>query len=216
MPTTWLSFRVFINPADPERIGDIEDYIALLREVVHPLIAEFEPVIGRYHFQLFVGPYQYYPEDGGVLNPIGVQPNDIVQFIRLRIEADAAQEWAIHDRLLMLCQEAPSCRGWERPALPYHPQAELGKRFGPTRVDAVAELLHGASRLALLFATDGEPYDPTTGQGGGAGVMHLLSSTLRYVVPGYVYENGMYHRMPLPCVVMDWQRELRYTSYPLP
>ena len=217
MPTNWLACRIFMNPADPDHVGAVDDYMALLRQVVHPLLTAFAPAIGRYYFQMYVGPYQYHPEEGGVVVPLGVPPDAVVAFIRLRVEVEADQAQALDGRLAALCREAPACRGQEVPTLPYDPYAELGQRFGPTRVEAVADLLHAASRLALLFATDGQPYDPTPyAQGGAAGVMHLLGITLRYIVPGFLFEGGMYHRMPLPCVVLDWDRELRYTSYPLP
>ncbi|MBI4497021.1 MAG: hypothetical protein HY689_03860 [Chloroflexi bacterium] len=217
MPTRWLSYRIFMNPADPSHVGAVDDYVALLRQVVHPLLTDFAAAVKRYAFQVYAGPYGYHHEEGGVVAPLGMPPHEVVQLLRLRLEVDEDTARALHDRLDALCRAAPACRGWEVPAALYDPAAELGRRFGPTRVEAVADLLHAASRLALLFATDGQPYDPSpNAQGGSAGVMHLLSSTLRYIVPGFLFEGGMYHRMPLPCVVLDWDRELRYTSYPLP
>ena len=213
----WQAYRLFIIPSDPEQVGAVEDYIALLQQVVQPLVTEYAAAVSRYHFQQLVGPYRFFPEDGGVHTPVGAAPDEVVHFVRLCVEVQDDQADSLFDRLAALCQEAPSCAGGEIPLQAYDPQGDLGRRFGPGRVEAVLEVLHGASRLALSFAAGSEPYDPTqNGQGGAAGLMHLLGSTLRYVVPGYLFENGMYHRMPLPCVVLDWQRELRYTSYPLP
>ena len=217
MPVSWCSYRIFVRPADTDQAGAIDDYIALLREVVAPLLTESAPTLGRYYFQQFIGPYRFSLEDRGVTEPIGVAPDDVVHFVRLCVEADDYRAAEMFDRLTSLCGASTASLGVEVPSRAYDPSDDLGRRFGLTRADAVVETLQGASKLALLFATDGEPYDPTpNGQGGAAGLMHLLGLTLRYSVPGFLFENGMYHRMPLPCIVLDWQRELRYTSYPLP
>ncbi len=175
--TDWRQYRIFARVTDK---GTVADYGELLRQVVSPLVTEFDSELEHFHVLAYANRYGTEAEE--VTDRLQLDDDDWVSFIRLRLGVrNTGQQ--LEDRLRFLCQEAPGCAGLEAPMLAYNPDADLGGRFGATRTTLVMNIMEAASRLALAYATDGQPYDPhPQGQGGTGGVVHLVANTLQYSI----------------------------------
>jgi len=186
MADTWLYYRIFVNPSDS---GHLADYTSLLRDVVHPVITTFRPHIRHFHFFRYAGAYKDHAE--GVEKPLAAAPEEWVHFIRLRVLVEDEQAAQLHSLLQELRQKSGVCKGIEIPTAVYDIEADIGARFGNTRTWEVANLIQAAATLALAYASDGQEYDPhPQGQGGTAGLIHLVANTLFYQVNVYRTDWG--------------------------
>ena len=203
MAYEWIYHRIFMKPHGNDVQAAFEDYKSLLREVVHPVVTEFESPIRHFHFLRYANGYDSLTYTDRVEKPLNI-PKENVHFIRLRIEVDAHQKASLVSRLQFLYRQCACCRGFETTHDGYDIHADLGTRFGKTRTQEVKDLLQAASALALKYATDGEEYDPHPEKPGGvAGVMHLMGNILLYI-----------WAVDASIRVWDWQRPRRVTTGP--
>jgi hypothetical protein len=158
-----------------------KDYFTLLNDVINP-ITEGLDGIEKFFF------FRYH--------------HDNLHYIRLRINAHKS----IHKVIKYMFDKEVS---WnhiiKHEDSDYDEVEDIVGRFGQTRYKEIIDMCELASKLALSFASGKETYDPhPKGQGGVAGIVHLISNTLNYKVkldPNDIYE------------VQDWDRiSKRYGS----
>ena len=186
--SAWLEYRIFIR----KYLSPAEDYALLLKQAIAPLVSQFEPQIRQFHFLRYQGLY------GSASEPVDQRlffaDSDPVHFLRLRMEVAANAVEEIEAQARELSVQANIGLGLEKPLAACDVQPDLARQFGATRVPLVLRFLESASRLALVYATDGEPYDPDPGGDGGvAGILHLAANTLSYDLYGGAQQD--WHRL---------------------
>ncbi|MBL8154675.1 MAG: hypothetical protein JNM70_10875 [Anaerolineae bacterium] len=178
--TVWIYYRLFL--LEP---GNFGHFLSLLNDVVSPTVEQYAHAISHFHFFRYAGTYEMHVEgDRNVTNRLSdVSDDDFVEFIRLRIQVQPEIAQQVRDTLLSLASKSAAIRGCEEPSTPYDAIRDLGGRFGRERTPLVMNLLEASARLALDYAKEKEPFDPSPNkQGGSRGLVHLVSNTLQYQI----------------------------------
>lgn len=144
----WLYYRIYARPIQ-------EWYHNLLKEIVRPLISENEQLIDSFFFFRYHHGYGVKPWDGIEAKEPKFKEGEEVWFIRLRVLTEEENLKALEEKLNGFIIRSPTALEFE-PCI-YNEKADLGERFGKSRVELVRKYLEYASRLTLSLLD--EPKD---------------------------------------------------------
>lgn len=167
----WLYYRIYAKPFQ-------DWYSNLLKEVVRPFIQKNEKLIDsffffQYHHKYGIPPYESEIE----AKEQKFKKGDEVWFIRLRVLAEQENLKILNDSLNKYMDKSQTILDKEKCS--YNEKADLGGRFGETRIELIHKYLEYASRITLSLLD--EPKDKAYLEK-ISGLIHLPSNMLDYAI----------------------------------
>ena len=151
---------------------EVQRYFDLIRDVIAPL-----DLVNCPHFHFF-----RYCDDKD-------------HYIRLRVISSDIKHVNIKKSLKDAISKG-QIKSFEKKE--YDLQEDISVRFGIDKTAEICHLINTSSKLALLYATSNQVYDPNPNKWGGvAGIVHLVSNTLNYNV---ILEHDKIY------TIEDWNR----------
>jgi hypothetical protein len=167
----WLYYRIYAKPSQGW-------YSNLLREVVRPFIQKNEKLIDSFFFFEYHHNYGVPPYDSEIeAKEPKFKKGDEVWFIRLRVLAEQENLKALDDNLIKYMDNSQTILDKEKCS--FDEKADLGGRFGETRIELVRKYLEYASRITLSLLDERKDkayFDKISG------LIHLPSNMLEYAI----------------------------------
>lgn len=180
----WLYYRIYARPVQ-------EWYHNLLKEVVRPFISDNEDLIDSFFFFRYHHGYGVKPYDEIEAEEPKFKQGEEVWFIRLRVLAEKKNLKHLEESLNKYIDDSPTAL--EREPCTFNEKADLGGRFGETRLELVRKYLEYASRitLSLLDEPKDEEYFKKL-----SGIIHLPSNMLMFAL--IIDCPKCHHQFPYP------------------